>query len=107
MKRKTLIASLSIIFFSTIALAQTNPGLENVLNSMDRAAASMKTVQTDFVWDQFTAVIQEHDNQEGTMYFRRNGNNIEMAATITKPDTKHLLFSNGVVQVYEPRIEQV
>lgn len=102
---KTLIAALFAVSFSTISVAQAN--LENVLNSMDRAAASMKTVQTEFVWDQFTAVIQDHDNQEGTMYFRRNGNNIEMAATITKPASKQILFTNGVVQIYEPKIEQV
>ncbi len=107
MKRKTLIPALFIVILSTIALAQANPQLEKVLNSMDRAATSMRTVQTDFVWDQYTAVIQEHDNQEGTMYFRRNGNNIEMAATITKPETKHILFANGLVQIYEPKIEQV
>ncbi len=67
----------------------------------------MKTVQTDFTWDQYTAVIQEHDNQEGTMYFRRNGNNVEMSANITKPDTEYVLFTNGIVQIYQPKIEQV
>ncbi len=106
MKRKSLITALFLLL-STLALAQANSQLESVLNSMDRAAANMKTVQTDFVWDQYTAVIQEHDNQEGTMYFRRNGSNVEMAATITKPETKHILFANGVVQIYEPKIEQV
>ena len=106
MKRKTFITALFLLL-STFALAQANDQLDNVLNSMDRAAANMKTVQTDFVWDQYTAVIQEHDNQEGTMYFRRNGNNVEMAATITKPQTKHILFQNGIVQIYEPKIEQI
>src|SRR5512146_1669074 len=107
MKRKTLIAAFFIAILSTLAFAQANPELESVLNSMDRAAATMKTVQTDFVWDQFTAVINEHDTQEGTMYFRRNGNNIEMTATITKPDTEYVLFTGGVVQIYQPKIEQV
>lgn len=107
MKRKTLITALFIILVSTIALAQANSQLESVLNSMDRAAATMKTVQTDFTWDQYTAVIQEKDTQEGTMYFRRSGNNIEMSAHITKPDTEYVLFSNGVVQIYQPKIEQV
>ncbi len=106
MKRK-IIAALFLIVFSTVVFAQTNPQLENVLNSMDRAATNMKTVQTDFVWDQYTAVVQEHDNQEGTMYFRRNGNNVEMSAAITKPDTEYVLFTGGTVQIYQPKIEQV
>jgi outer membrane lipoprotein-sorting protein len=64
-------------------------------------------VETDFVWDQFSKVVSDHDLQEGTMYFRRSSNNVEMAANVNKPDTKQILFSNGVVQVYQPKIEQL
>src|SRR5512146_1831938 len=106
MKRKTLTFAL-LLLFGTIAFAQANSQLEGVLGSMDRAAASFKTLQADFVWDQFSAVVSDHDFQEGTMYFRRSGTNIEMAATITKPDQKHILFQNGVVQIYQPKIDQV
>jgi len=84
-----------------------NAQLDSVLNAMDKAAANFKTVQTDFVWDQFSKVVNDHDLQQGTMYFRRNGNNVEMAANVAKPDTKYILFSNGTVQVYQPKIEQV
>jgi outer membrane lipoprotein-sorting protein len=45
--------------------------------------------------------------QSGTMYFRRNGNAVEMAADITKPDKKQVLFSEGRVRVYQPKIDQV
>jgi len=106
MKRKIVLSIFLVGLFSALAVAQ-NMQLENVLNSMDKAAANFKTVETDFVWDQFSKVVSDHDLQEGTMYFRRSSNNVEMAANVNKPDTKQILFSNGVVQVYQPKIEQL
>ncbi len=107
MKRTILISIFFLALFSTFTIAQSNSQLETVLNSMDRAAANFKTVQTDFVWDQLTAVVNEHDIQEGTMYFRRTGNNVEMFANVAKPDPKQVLFSGGVVQVYQPKLDQI
>jgi outer membrane lipoprotein-sorting protein len=86
--------------------AQTG-GLESVLTKMDEAAAAFKSVETDFVWDQYQKVVDEMDSQKGLMYFRRNGQNIEMAADITDPDKKYVLFTDGMVQVYQPKIDQV
>lgn len=86
--------------------AQTD-GLESVLNKMDEAAAAFKSVETDFVWDQYQKVVDEMDSQKGLMYFRRNGQNIEMAADISAPDKKYVLFTDGTVQVYQPKIDQV
>lgn len=106
MKRKILISAILVGLFSTFAIGQSAQ-LENVLGSMDKAAANFKTVETDFVWDQYSKVVNDHDLQEGTMYFRRSGSNVEMAATVNKPDTKQILFANGIVQVYQPKIEQV
>jgi len=106
MKRKIAIYAFLMLVLSVVGFAQ-NAQLESVLNSMDKAAATFKSVETDFVWDQYQTVVKEHDLQEGTMYFRRSGKNVEMAAVVNKPDTKHILFSNGVVQVYQPKIEQV
>jgi len=41
------------------------------------------------------------------MYFRRQGDSTEMAADITAPDKKYVLFANGVVSYYQPTIDQV
>jgi outer membrane lipoprotein-sorting protein len=108
MKRKILISAFLVGLFSTFAFSQ-NAQLENVLNSMDKAAANFKTVETDFVWDQYQMVVKEHDLQEGTMYFRREGKNTEMTANVNanKPDAKQILFTNGVVQVYLPKANQI
>jgi len=81
--------------------------LERVLSDMDKAAASFRTAQADFVWDQFSKVVNDHDLQKGTVYYRRLSKEVQMAADITDPSKKYVLFSGGKVDVYQPDIEQV
>jgi len=103
-KTQTLIPVLALFLASLAAHAQN---LEAVLNSMDKAAADFKTAQTDFVWDQYQKVVDEHDIQKGTMYFRRQSGDVQMAADITVPDKKYVLFTGGMVSVYVPKAGQV
>ena len=81
--------------------------LEAVLNTMDKAAANFHTAQTDFEWDQYQKVVDEHDIQKGTMYFRRQSEDVQMAADITSPEKKYVLFNGTVVSVYLPKAGQV
>ena len=85
---------------ATVAQAQN---LESVLNSMDKAAANFRSAQCDFVWDQYQKVVDDHDYQKGTMYFRRQGDDVQMAADITSPAKKYVLFTGDLVSVYQPR----
>ena len=87
--------------------ASSSADLEKVLGQMDAAAASFKTAEADFVWDQYTKVVNETDTQSGKVYFRRTPKETEMAADITQPAQKYVLYQNGKVQVYEPKIDQV
>jgi len=86
---------------------QSNAALDSILSRMDAAAASFRSAQADFVWDQYQKVVSETDSQTGKVYFRRHGKDMEMAAEITSPDTKFVLFADGRVDVYQPKIEQV
>ncbi|MFZ0317637.1 MAG: outer membrane lipoprotein carrier protein LolA [Candidatus Sulfotelmatobacter sp.] len=95
-----------LILLHSLAAAQT-PSLDNVLKTMDAAAANFQTTQADFVWDQYQKVVDEHDLQKGTVYYRRSGKEIEMMAEIKEPDQKFLLYKDGKLQVYQPKIEQV
>ncbi len=120
-KRSKIVALiLSLALGAGITMAQEKPAsdseaarppakenLESVLDLMDRTAANFRTVETDFVWDQYSKVVDDHDKQSGKMYFRRVGTNVEMASEITSPDKKFVLFTGGKVQVYQPKIEQV
>ena len=89
------------------AVASSAQNLDAVLNSMDQAAANFHTAQCDFAWDQYQKVVDDHDIQKGTMYFRRQGEDVEMAADISSPAKKYVLFANGIVSYYQPAIDQV
>ncbi len=87
--------------------ASSSADLEKVLSQMDAVAASFKTAQADFAWDQYTKVVNETDTQSGKVYFRRSSKEIEMAADIAQPAQKYVLYQGSTVRVYEPRIDQV
>jgi outer membrane lipoprotein-sorting protein len=75
---------------------------------MDQAAANFRSTQASFVWDQYQKVVDEIDSQKGTVYFRRLGNEIQMAADISDPASpKYVLFTDSKVEVYQPKIDQV
>jgi outer membrane lipoprotein-sorting protein len=81
--------------------------LEKVLGQMDSAAEKFHTTEASVVWDQYQKIVDEHEEQKGKVYFRRSANEIQMAADITEPDQKYVLFNGSKVQVYQPRIDQV
>src|SRR5712692_4506652 len=87
--------------------AQSKAELERVLDQMDQTAENFRTTEADFVWDQYQKVVNETDTQKGKVYFRRAGSEVQMAADITEPDKKYVLFTGGKVEVYQPRIDQV
>jgi len=88
------------------AVAQNDPNLQKVLTQMDSAAASFRTTQANFVWEQYWKVVNERESQKGTVYYRRAGKEIQMMADIADPP-KSVLFSNGKVEIYEPKVKRV
>ncbi|HUO61689.1 MAG TPA: hypothetical protein VMU24_13545, partial [Candidatus Acidoferrales bacterium] len=99
---------LAIALGSVILQAQAKPGasLQDVLALMDQASRDIKTVQTDFVTDQYQRVVDEHNKQSGVMYFKRTGKGMEMYANFTNPE-QQVLFANGNVQLYLPKGNQI
>jgi len=106
---KTVLKALIVGALSAAAAwPQANPaGLDRVLTQMDAAARNFRSTEASFVWDQYQKVINDTDSQKGKIYFRRQGKETQMAADITDPDRKYVLYSNGKVQVYQPKIDQV
>jgi outer membrane lipoprotein-sorting protein len=100
---------LAVLWACFIVQAQAKPAasLQDVLALMDKTSHELKTVQTDFIWDQYQRVVDDHDKQSGTMYFKRTGKGTEVYATFAKPSEKQMLFSNGVAEVYLPNANQI
>ena len=105
MKQRT-IAIVGWLLLSAVTAIHAQD-LDAVLNSMDQAAANFHNAQADFAADQYQKVVDDHDIQKGTIYFRRQGDSVEMAADFSAPEKKYVLFSNGVVSYYQPNIDQV
>ncbi len=85
-----------------------DPALDRVLGQMDSAAEKFRTTEASVVWDQYQKVVDEHEEQKGKVYFRHTADNeVQMAADITDPDQKYVLFNGSKIQVYQPKIDQV
>jgi outer membrane lipoprotein-sorting protein len=97
----------SLLVLPASADSPSDAALEKVLDRMDSAAEAFRTTEATVLWDQYQKVVDEHEEQKGKVYFRRAGSEIEMAADITDPDQKYVLFNGSKVQVYQPKIDQV
>ncbi len=106
---KTVLRMLLFVWLLTAAAwPQDNvAGLDRVLGEMDTSARSFRTTEASFVWDQYQKVIDETDTQKGKIYFRRQDKDTQMAADISEPDKKYVLYANAKIQVYQPKIDQV
>lgn len=99
---------LAVWLLAAAAWPQDNAaGLDRVLGEMDTSARSFRTTEASFVWDQYQKVIDETDTQKGKIYFRRQDRDTQMAADISEPDKKYVLYANAKIQVYQPKIDQV
>jgi len=122
MKSFRLIASVALV----CALVQIAAGaqapadssaLDAVLKKMDATAANFRATQADFEWDRYEKVINEVDDiQSGTIYYRREGKDIEMMIDVKmegsdpkelKPAAKSVLFRDGKISVYQPKPDQL
>jgi outer membrane lipoprotein-sorting protein len=103
----TMVCLLALAAAGAPADTASDAGLEKVLGQMDSAANKFHTTEASVVWDQYQKVVDEHEEQKGKVYFRRAGAETQMAADITDPDQKYVLFNGSKVQVYQPKIDQV
>ena len=102
---------------SFLRLTPADSPLDAVLKKMDTAAAGFRSTQAEFEWDTYEKVIDEVDDvQTGTIYYRRSGKEIEMMAEVKqagsdlknlKSEPKYVLFSQGKVRMYQPKVDQV
>jgi outer membrane lipoprotein-sorting protein len=107
MKKLVLMASLAVLLAASASGQGKPANLEQVLTLLDKASTNFRTLQTDFEWDQYQRVVDEHEIQKGVMYFRRSSSNVEMEADIQQPDRKFVLFTGGQLQVYLPKADEV
>jgi outer membrane lipoprotein-sorting protein len=105
-----LVVSLPGSLRAQTATPASNADLQKVIGELDAAAAKFSSAQADFTWDQFTAVVQEHEIQTGTIFFERKKGLTRMAADLKqdngKDAPKTVIYEGGEVNFYEPTIKQ-
>jgi outer membrane lipoprotein-sorting protein len=93
------------------AWGQNSSDLQKVIAQLNSAAAKFQSAQADFSWDQFQAVVQDHDVQTGTIYFERKKDFTQVAADLKEdngqPAPKTVLFDGKEAKFYEPAIKQL
>jgi outer membrane lipoprotein-sorting protein len=107
--KKALIFAAMAVMGAALALGQ-NAALEKVLSQMDAASAHFESAQADFVADTYTAVVQSHDVQKGTIAFRRVAGATEMVMQVKtdngEPSLKDVLYKNGQIEYYQPTVKE-
>lgn len=81
--------------------------LKSLLAEMNKAAASFRSAQADFEWDQYQKVVEEHDLQKGQIYFKRTKDGTDAAVNVLSPEPKQVVFKDGKLSLYQPKIDQV
>jgi outer membrane lipoprotein-sorting protein len=108
-KKAAAMAAAVMLFSATAVLAQ-NADLEKILTQMDAASAKFQSAQADFSADSYTAVVQSHDVQKGTIAFRRMGSGTEMIMHVKtdegQPSLKDVLYKAGELDYYQPAVKE-
>jgi outer membrane lipoprotein-sorting protein len=81
--------------------------LKNVLAQANKAAQTFKTAKAKFQWDQYERVVDETEVQKGEVYFRRGKTGMDAAVRVTSPDNKQVVFVDGTLKLFQPKIKQV
>jgi outer membrane lipoprotein-sorting protein len=97
-----------LVALATFASAKSyGADLDKILAQMDAASAKFQNAQANFVTDNYTKVVDDHELQSGVTYFDRSGGQTQMAALIDKPAKKTVVYKGGVLSYYDPSLDQL
>ena len=74
---------------------------------MDKTAREFKAVEADLHRDVYTAAIDEHERDMGTIRVKREKDNVLMLINFTGPDAKSVSLDGKELSVYYPKIKTV
>ncbi len=111
--KKNLVCALSLaLLVLPVRALYAADDLQRVLRQLDTAAANFHTTSADFEFDSIqTDPIPDTDVQKGMVYYERSGKGFQMGIHInqvnSRPVPKVVVFSGGVVKLYEALPNQV
>ncbi|OFW02930.1 MAG: hypothetical protein A3H94_04890 [Acidobacteria bacterium RIFCSPLOWO2_02_FULL_60_20] len=83
------------------------PKLEAVLAGMDQAAARFSSVAADLEYTKVTVIVDDHSTERGSIYFEKSKGKLRVMLAFQQPSEKYVLFSDGKVSIYRPKIAEV
>jgi outer membrane lipoprotein-sorting protein len=88
--------------------SQSNvPKLDEVLGEMDKSAEDFSSMTGDLEYTKVTVIVNDHSTQTGRISFEKSGGKTRVLIAFAKPAEKYVLFSDGKVSLYQPRIAEV
>ncbi|MGO4213397.1 outer membrane lipoprotein carrier protein LolA [Terriglobus sp. 2YAB30_2] len=103
----TAAAALTLAAFSAKPASAQNADVQKIVQQMDSAAAKFQSATADLRWDNYERVVRETTTQTGIIFFQKKGNATEMGAVIQKPAKKVVVYSAGLLKMYEPNIDSL
>lgn len=103
----TAAAALTLAAFSARPASAQSADVQKIVQQMDAAAAKFQSATADLRWDNYERVVRETTTQTGIIYFQKKGNTTEMGAVIQKPAKKVVVYSGGLLKMYEPNIDSL
>jgi outer membrane lipoprotein-sorting protein len=81
--------------------------LATVLAKMNQSSKGFKSAQGDFEFQSYQELTHDTDTQKGRIYFRKKGKSVDAAFDIGGPAPKQVVYKDGILQIYEKKINQV
>lgn len=102
---------LSAAAFVGVAAAQ-NAGtaevsLESILANMNEAAARFSSVMGNLEYTKVTVLVNDRSTETGKIYFEKTKGRPRVLIAFDKPAEKYVLFAEGKVSIYRPKIAEV
>ncbi|MBI4463906.1 MAG: outer membrane lipoprotein-sorting protein [Acidobacteria bacterium] len=81
--------------------------LEFILARMDEASARFASVSGNLDYTKVTVIVDDHSTETGKIYFEKNKGRTRVLIAFDKPAEKYVLFEDGKVSIYRPKIAEV
>jgi outer membrane lipoprotein-sorting protein len=96
--------SLTGVLFSSVAASgqDASPHLNEVLRQMDAASLKFKSAEADFRKELYQRVIRDTTTQNGSIYFLKSGNALQMGAVFSPPEAKIVEYKEGRLRLFDP-----
>jgi outer membrane lipoprotein-sorting protein len=87
--------------------AAASGDLAAVLAKMNQSSKGFKSAQGDFEFQSYQKLTDDTDTQKGRIYFRKTGKGVDAAFDIGGPAPKQVVYKDGILRIYEKKINQV